>query len=133
MNILNIEDEDFEKAPIANEGMDYRAVELLRRINALDLKSPKERRKCVELCLNIEENFPAGFTKRKMKLSSEQSERLRLFYYEDNKAALSGSNVNVDDFFPMAPRGRPSVHSKGQIDSDILVQLIAALQLKLTG
>lgn len=131
LNILNIQGEDFAKAPIANEGMDYRAIELLRRFNTLDFKSPNDRRKCVELCLNLEEYLPAGFTKQKMKLSSEQSEKLRLFYNADNTTALAGSNVSVEDFFPIAAPGRPSIQSKGQIDSDLLVQLIAALQLKL--
>ncbi len=131
LRILEIRDQDFERATIANEGMDYRAVELLRRFNSLEFESPHARRKCVELCLNLSDYLPKGFKKQKMRLSSEQAEEMRLFYNADNEIALAGSGISTNEFFPEVTHGTPLIESNGQIDVDLLIQLTAALQCKM--
>lgn len=131
LSTMDITGDEFERAPIANEGMDYRAVELLRRFNSLTFKPAKDRRKCVELCLNLDANMPENFEKQKMRLSSEQAEELRVLYHSDNEAALLGSGISADEFFPKPKPGKPSVQADGRIEIDLMVQLTAALQVKL--
>jgi hypothetical protein len=116
-------------APPTNEGLDYRAVELLRAVNTLDLNRAQKRHVFLDLAAQIDRFMPPDFTPQKMALSSTQANSLRAYYRDHNIAALAGSGVNLEQFFPEVPPGRQSRLPPDTLPPDMLLELLARLSL----
>lgn len=121
-------------SPPLNEGLDYRAVELLRQLNIQHSKRRKQnkraappRKASIDLVRNFERFLPAGFTRQKMQLSTEQTEELRAYFRADNEAALAGTGISVDEFFPPAPPRRKACLPPKTLPPELLLKLIGGL------
>ena len=110
-------------APPENEGMDWRALELLRRLNALNVPLPQGRRR--ELAALFARMLTGE--RQKMALSSEQAEALRVHFSGDNAVALAASGLDAVAFFPPPPPGRSARLLPADLQSEELLQLIARL------
>jgi hypothetical protein len=115
-----------------NEGLDYRAVELLRQLNIQSRRGgrqarPGGRRAALALVRNFEQFMPAGFSRQKMQLSTAQAGEMRAFFRADNEAALAGTGIDPDDFFPAPPEGREACLPPATLPPQLLVKLIAGL------
>lgn len=124
----------------ANEGLDYRAVDLLRRLNRFnamqresdqdEVASRKRRQGYLALIKSLDTLMPEGFGQQKMRLSTEQVETLRAHFRADNAIALAGTGIDPDDFFPQVPDGQTALLSPDQPDAEMLLQLVWSLLLK---
>lgn len=118
----------------ANESLDIETVEFLRQLNLLNKKDhggPLSPRRTRQLGAAFNQLLTASEAKQKMILSSEQAETLRLHFRDDNVAALAGSGIAVDDFFPPQPPGRAARLQPTQLDPLPLLRLILAQQEQL--
>ncbi len=122
--------------PVApsNEGLDYRAVELQRQLNVISTERRSgETRYAMrvqgfqDLVKKIPQVLPKDDGYKKMALSSEQAETLRLFFRDENIAALAGTGIDVDAFFPPVEPGKSAILLPEQLDHDILVRLLWGL------
>ena len=118
----------------ANESLDIQSLEFLRRINQIGrtdedfrLSGPAIRR----LTAAFSQQLAAEEQRQKLSLSSEQSEILRTHFRDDNLAALAGSGIDVDDFFPPAPPGREARITPSALDTQALLKLVIAQQTAL--
>lgn len=135
LQALDIDHEGLALAEPSNEGLDHRAVELLRRLNMQHSRNKRKktksavppRRHNLDLVLNLERFMPPGFRRQKMQLSSEQAEELRAYYRSDNEAALAGSGISVDDFFPPVAPGREACLPPETLPKALLFSLIDGL------
>ncbi|WP_417475702.1 hypothetical protein [Leisingera sp.] len=117
-----------------NEGLDRQAVELLRQLNLLNTKiqdKPTARRahqQNLTLVKSLDKILPRKkFEKQKMQLSSAQTETLRTYFAAENNAALEGSGVSVDEFFPPTVKHREERLLPKQLNSKMLLHLVAHL------
>jgi hypothetical protein len=117
----------------ANESLDYRSVEVMRRLNMLiketwpDMAPAQQKagRVSVQRSLRgLEAELP---DRGKMQLSSEQAEQLRQHFRADNQASLDGSGVDPDAFFPDAAGAAPPRFAEGKPNQKLLMKLIASL------
>lgn len=121
----------------ANEGLDYRAVDLLRRLNQFnaavrdrdrDLSAYRQRhQQHLALVKSLDALLPESFERQKMMLSTEQVETLRTHFRADNAAALEGIGLDPDDFFPPARSGQTARLTPDEPDAEMLLQLIWGL------
>ncbi len=118
-----------ERAEPANEGLDHRAVELLRQLNSLNKKPGQRRKAYLDLAAGLDGLQPADFKKQKMTLSSAQAETLRRHYRESNEAALAGTGISADDLFPPVPQGRKACLPPQKLPTRLLLNLISGLAL----
>lgn len=117
----------------ANEGLDYRAVEIMRQLNRLNAVTRKQdrpgyrqrRQSYRNLVKSLDQILP-GLKRQKMALSKEQSAMLREHYQASNEAALVGTGITVNDFFP-PPSADQAARLSGSPDTQMLLQIIAAL------
>ena len=127
LNALEIPRDGLDIAEPANEGLDYRAVELLRALNALQKRGAGRRKLYLNLAFNFDKLAGGTIKKTKMALSSEQSNLLREYYRAENEIALAGSGVSVDDFFPAPPDGRKACLPPKKLPPKVLLAVIAGL------
>ena len=119
----------------ANDGLDYRAVELMRQLNLKNADTRKrdksgfhQRRKTyLALAKSLEAYLPDGFEKQKLMLSAEEANMLRRHYRDSNEAALAGTGISADDFFPPVPESREARLPPNRLPQRMLLQLTAAL------
>lgn len=122
---------DFKPIPnikAENESLDFRAIELLRRLNSLREENPSNTislpaAKKVATKLNSLLAQTTG--KRKMILSSEHSEKLRSHFLEENQTALENTNIGVEDFFPKTKDDKLARLAPKQLDERLLLSIIA--------
>ncbi len=93
-------------AELMNEGLDYRVVEVMRRMK----KAKRRQRKAGgakyplwKMGRHLVQVSNALGAPQKLSLSSEQSNLMREFFREDNIDSLDGTGIDVDDFFPETP------------------------------
>jgi hypothetical protein len=127
LNALGIPQDGVVLAEPANEGLDYRAVELLRSLNNIKKRGPGKRKRLLDLAFNLDKIMGGDFKKKKMALSSEQSSMLRDYYRTENEAALAGSGVSVDEFFPAPSAGKAACLPPEALPQDMLLRVIAEL------
>ncbi|MGC9371513.1 MAG: hypothetical protein ACP5DX_18430, partial [Paracoccaceae bacterium] len=126
LQVIGTQRRNLAPAAPENEGLDYRAVELLRQLNLQrqgtsggpDLAGHRK------LAEHLDRMCAAGAGKKKMALSSEQANALRNHFRADNEAALEGSGISADDFFPPVPPGREARLVPERLDPELLLQLI---------
>lgn len=124
----------------ANEGLDYRAVDLMRRLNQLnaiqsdrepdEIASRKRHQRLLALIKSLDTLMPEGFVPQKMRLSTEQVETLRAHFRADNAAALAGTGIDPDELFPPAPAGQTARLSPDQPDAGMSLHLAWSLLLR---
>lgn len=127
LHALGLPNDGLKIAKVTNEGLDHRAVELVRALSAMGDSSFSTRKKRNRLAVDIKDLMDDDFVKRKMVLSTEQSNMLREFYWEENQAALEGTDVSVDEFFPLAPDGRNACLPPKTLPADFLLRVISGL------
>lgn len=136
LDVIGAPQEGIKPPPATNEGLDYRIVELTRRLNSLlrnrtDLTRQQQlhvRRHLLQLIGKQNHLLP---DRRKMRLSPEQANAIRLALHEDNAWSLEGSGVDVDDFFPEVSEGPPAQIRPDSLDPNLLLSVITALALTL--
>ena len=134
LDIIGADRTGMRVAEPANEGLDRRAVEMLRQLNQQttrqlgeDRSKPRWRQhldRHRKLAIAMTEMFDAAGDKQKMSLSSQQIETLRAHFRQENIAALEGSGIDVDAFFPAAAPGRKARLLPETLDPALLLQLI---------
>ena len=138
LDIIGARREGITVSEPANEGLDYRAVELLRQLNALntrlhegDRTKPRWRRwheQHRKLAGQLSRMFAEGEGGRqKLSLSAAQVEALRAHFRADNIAALEGSGVDVDTFFAPARPDQAERMAPGRLAPGLLPQLLSRL------
>ena len=130
LDTCRIDRVDMKVIQPANEGLDFRAVELLRQFNKLAGKRPGQRRAWLDVVRDFETFMPDDFKMQKMALSAEQSNALRDYFRDDNETALAGSGVDVDDFFPLATHDRPAFLPARDLPRGLLFHVIMGLARK---
>lgn len=124
----NIDFEPIAKVKTENESLDFRAVELLRRLNVFRDENPSEAISLPEarkVAMRYNSSCAQSTGKRKMLLSSEQSNKLRAHFLKDNQTALKDTNVSVEDFFPAIQKDTAARLTPKQLDEKLLLSLIA--------
>lgn len=122
-----------ELAEPENEGLDHRAVELLRQLNQLNAKvkdraeTRRRHQKHLAMIKSFDQLLPPKFEKKKMQLSSEQAETLRSWFQAENEAALAGSGISADEFFPPVQGGREARLLPERLNPHLLLNIIAGL------
>lgn len=125
-------------APPKNESLDFRAVELLRRLNAAHMHQDsswyREHRHPLRLQLMkvLESRKGAaqlltGKAQRKMSLSPEQAGILRDYFRQENSRALEGTGIDPDAFFPLPQPGTETRIAPAALDEALLLDVIAGL------
>lgn len=118
---------------VKNESLDYRIVELRRRLNLRietafpDMPAQKKQNLWKTLRQNFREVQSSLDSIRKMKLSAEKSNHLRDIFREENIGALVGTNVDVDTFFPETTEDQVEIIAPESFDEDMLLTLAAQL------
>lgn len=116
-----------------NESLDYRSVELIRRLNlttrtALNNMPPQKQKTARTTLLRIIRTFEAKQGNRaKMQLSSTQSNELRSYFAEDNAISLAGTGVTTDAFFPEMATDMPPRIAPDRLDETLLINVITSL------
>jgi len=137
LQVIDADRADMTPGTPANEGLDYRAVDLLRRLNLINKaqhdrdgdKTAFRQRRQQHLALveSFDTLLPESFARQKMKLSTEQVETLRTHFRADNIEALAGTGIDPDDFFAPAPAGQVAQIAPDQPDTEMLLELIWSL------
>lgn len=127
LHALGLQYDGLKIAKVTNEGLDYRAVELVRSLNALGDRDFATKKLRNRMAANLHEFMGEDFVKKKMALSSEQSKILREFYRAENEAALEGTGIDVDDFFPAPAEGREARLPPKTLSSELLLRVVAGL------
>lgn len=120
----------------ANESLDVQTLEFLRRLNQLGRTDETYRLAGSDirrLTASFSQRLDAEGGQHKLSLSTEQSEILRAHFRDDNLAALAGSGIEVDAFFPPVPPGRTTRITPSKLDIEPLLKLIVAQQATRTG
>lgn len=130
LHALGLRNDGLKLVTATNEGLDHRAVELLRELNSIASFDFQTRKLRNRVASNLQDFMKSVFTKKKMVLSSEQSNLLRDYYRSENEAALEGTGINADDFFPPPPQGRDACLPPESLPQDLLLRVIAGLALE---
>ncbi len=116
--------EGMELMPPQNEGLDYRSVELLRRLNKNSKIKRQQQSGLVRLANQADAYFKDHGGKLKMQLSTVQAEELRLYFREENAKALTGTDCSVDLFFPPVPEGQTERIRPRDLPEELLLELL---------
>lgn len=125
---VNINLEPISKVKTENESLDFRAVELMRRLNAFRDENPSESIDVPEarkMAMKFNSLCVQSTGKRKMMLSSAQSEKLRAHFFKDNQMALKDTNISVEEFFPAMKKESVARLVPKEFDERLLLSLIA--------
>ncbi|TDE34251.1 hypothetical protein [Antarcticimicrobium sediminis] len=117
----------------ANESLDYRSVEIMRKLNGMiahlwpDQTDAKRKTLRTAVLRNLRA-IEGGLSERaKMVLSSAQSEEMRRYFAEDNASSLAGSVISHEAFFPPAATDASGRIAPEHLPEDLMVHLIALL------
>lgn len=134
LNVIGAKPEGIAPVRTQNESLDYRALEVLRRLNQISERHSPEmsaydqrRQGYLKLAKRMPEVFDGYTSFQKAQLSTEQSEEIRVFFREENRKALSMTDVAVDAFFPPAPSGQTARIQPGTIDDELLMRMLWAM------
>jgi len=128
-------------APLAkpvNESLDFRSVELVRRLNGIlpelspNFDEAKRKKTRMTLLRQLRQIEAEVDERKKMALSSSQSEEMRQFFADDNAASLAGSGISHEDFFPPADTEKPARIAPERLPEAFATSLIARLALAQT-
>lgn len=119
--------------PATNEGLDYRAVELVRQIsntlrNRASLSPAQQHEVRQRLVRHIQTHRGILPDYQKMRLSAEQANQLRLTFREENSWCLQDTGLDVDDFFPELPSGIEQQLKPASLDTEMLLRLVTSLK-----
>lgn len=111
----------------ANEGLDYRSVELLRQLNQISAAAGQRRQPGLHrLAADSDRYFVEQGGKQKMQLSTAQAETLRTHFRAENEAALAGSGISAEDFFPPVPQDLEERLLPQRLPPELLLKLLWA-------
>lgn len=130
---IGIDHKGLTLAEPENEGLDYRAVDLLRRLNQLNeahpVKEDSRRGHLAQLNLikKLDQILPSDFGKQKMQLSTQQACVLKAYFNDQNTEALEESAISADAFFP-EPSGAKDARLHAEApNGDMLLHMLAHL------
>jgi hypothetical protein len=124
LNLIGAERDGLTLTPPENEGLDYRAVELLRQLNRVNRLKSTHRTGAGRLAKICDTYFATRGEKRKMQLSSAQANHMREHFRAENQAALIGSGIDVETFFPAPPPGQTERLIPDTLSPDLLLNLL---------
>ncbi|MDA5092859.1 hypothetical protein O2N63_02030 [Aliiroseovarius sp. KMU-50] len=106
-----------------NEGLDYRVVDIFRRLNA---KKPSQGISAFRAWWKPS-YFPSTLAKQKMQLSYETVEEMRDYFLPDNERALRSTDISAGDFFPAVNKDQQELIAPSSPDQDLLLHIISKL------
>lgn len=107
-----------------NEGLDYRSVEILRRLNAISDAKGQSQTGLLRLASRSDAHFRRLGGKQKMQLSTEQAEQIRQHFQAENAEALNGSGFSPDVFFPPVAKGQQERLQPQKLPGKLLLNLL---------
>ena len=138
LDVIGTPPEGMAPAPTTNEGLDLHALETVRRFNQFlktrtTLSPPQQHELRGRVIGALRARPAAAAQPQKMRLSSEQANRIRDALRDDNAWCLDGSGIDVDDFFPETPPGVEARLRPDPLEPGLLQYTIAALAAELAG
>lgn len=112
----------------ANESLSFCALEFMRQLNILGAQESDfalTQAQAQKLTAAYSQVLLVEESQQKMALSSDQAETLRDHFRDDNIAALEGSGIGVDEFFPPVAPGRTALLQPQSPDPKVLLRLLA--------